>query len=247
MKEFIYDDTFEGLLTAIFYAFHCKEQCTITRKSKYILSLLTEPVEIFTEEDKFKNVYQTITHKLNSEVLENLYYLYLSEIDQCEDIALRYLNLCFTHGIKVNLAKNNDVIIAVDKCCRKVTLESHRFAGFVRFKEIGPLSYYASIEPDHNILPLLLGHFTDRFSAQNFIIHDVKRQIAIIYNRKEGIITHFSKEDGQNIEKLCNDSEFESLWKTFYNSVNIVERKNEKLRRQHMPKRYWKHLTEVKE
>ena len=29
------------------------------------------------------------------------------------------------------------------------------------------------------------------------------------------------------------------------NSVNIEERKNDRCRNQHMPKRYWKHLTEI--
>lgn len=247
MKEFIYDGTFEGLLTAIFYVFHCKEQCTIKRKAQYSPDLLSQPVEINTEEDKFNRVYEGITHKLNSEVMENLYYLYLSEMNNCEDVAVKYLRLCFTYGIKVNLAKNNDIIMLVDKYSRRVALEAERFAGFVRFREFAPLSFYASIEPDHNILPLLIGHFCNRFSDQNFIIHDVKREIAIVYNKKEGIITNFSKEHGDKIENFSNDSEFETLWKTFYNSVNIIERKNEKLRKLHMPKRYWSHLTEVKD
>ncbi|WP_160671439.1 TIGR03915 family putative DNA repair protein [Clostridium sp. C8-1-8] len=246
MKEFIYDGTFEALLTAVFYAFSSKEPCTIKRKFNYTPSLLNETVEIEFEKDKFDKVYYSIENKLSATTLENIYHLYLSEYEDCEDIILKYLKLSFKYGVKVNLAKNNDVIMLVDKYCRRVTYEAHRFTGFVRFKEIGHLSYYASIEPDHNILPIIITHFTNRFSDQNFILHDVKREKAIIYNRSESIIIDLSKADGFTIENSSNDSSFETLWKTFYTAVNIEERKNEKLRRHFMPKRYWSHITEVK-
>ena len=38
---------------------------------------------------------------------------------------------------------------------------------------------------------------------------------------------------------------FEDLWKQFYKSVNIEERKNPKCQKRMMPTRYWKHLTEM--
>ena len=85
-----------------------------------------------------------------------------------------------------------------------------------------------------------------RFSDQNFIIHDLKRNTAIIYNKKNVTITEFNKEDANIFLNSNSDGYFENLWKTFYSSVNIKERENPKLRRQYMPKRYWNHLTELK-
>ena len=35
------------------------------------------------------------------------------------------------------------------------------------------------------------------------------------------------------------------LWLRFYDSIAIDERKNEKLRIQNMPKKYWKNLPEM--
>ncbi|ADK16076.1 MULTISPECIES: TIGR03915 family putative DNA repair protein [Clostridium] len=244
MKEYIYDDTFEGLLTAIFYAYSCRENCIITKSRDYIPSFLNEILNIPTEYDKFDRVYKSIIKKLNKKVLTNIYYLYLCEISDSSSIALKYLKLCYKYGTNINLAKNNDIIILVDKYTRKVTSEAHNFNGFVRFKEIAPLSFYAPIEPDHNILPLILNHFTKRFSDQNFIIHDLKRELAIIYNKKAAIITEFKKEDAKILNSA--DGKFEALWKTFYKSVNIEERKNLRLRSRCMPRRYWNHLTEFK-
>ena len=246
MKEFVYDNTFEGLLTAIFYAYGCKEDCTITKSRDYIPSFLNERIDVKTENDKFNRVYNSILKKLNNMVLRNIYYLYLSDALESDDISLKYLKLCYNYGIDINLAKNNDTIILVDKYYKKVSGEAHMFTGFVRFKEIAPLSFYSSIEPDHNILPLILNHFTKRFSDQNFIIHDLKREIAIMYNKEQAIITKLKKEDALCFINSNNDLSFENLWKTFYNSANIKERKNHRLRNQHMPKRYWNHLTELK-
>lgn len=244
LKEFIYDNTFEGLFTAIFYAYSLKEDSIITKSRDYIPSLLNEVSDISTEDDKFERVYTSIIEKLNEEVLRNVYYLYLSDIIESDCLALKYLKLCYKHGVNINLAKNNDIIILVDKYTRKVSGEAHMFTGFVRFKEIAHLSFYSSIEPVHNILPLIVNHFTRRFSDQNFIIHDLKREIAIIYNKECAIITDFKKEDSKFIISSPVDNNFETLWKTFYKAVNIKERENHKLRNRSMPKRYWNHLTE---
>lgn len=246
MKEFIYDNTFEGLLTAIFYAYPEKEECIITPNKMYLPNLLFEAHNITTEGDKFNRVYKSIEEKLTFQVLKNIYYLYLSSHRDSKTLALQYLKLCYRYGSNVNLAKNNDIIIKVDRYCKQVSYEAHRFTGFVRFKEIGHLTFYSSIAPDHNILPLLINHFTKRFSDEYFIIHDTKREMAIIYDKKSAIITDFSNEQASLLTSANSDYKFESLWKTFYKSVNIEDRKNHRLRNQYMPKRYWDNLTELK-
>ena len=37
---------------------------------------------------------------------------------------------------------------------------------------------------------------------------------------------------------------FQRLWGTYFDSVNIEARANPRLHRQHVPPRYWRHLTE---
>ena len=138
MIEFSYDGSLEGLFTAIFYAYPCKDNCTINKLENYIPSLLNEIREITTEYDKFKRVYNSIIQKLNGKVLNNVYYLYLSEIDGVENIILDYLRLCYKYGTNINLAKNNDTIMLVDKYYKKVVQEAHMFTGFVRIKEMAP-------------------------------------------------------------------------------------------------------------
>lgn len=245
MKEYIYDGSFEGLLTAVFHAYPHSGECTVTRNREHVPNLVDDPIVVETSEELFQRVQKSIRGRLGHGVLKNVYYLYLSEIRGAEDLILRYLKLCYKQGPSINLAKNHDVIILVDKYTRRVGLEAHRFEGFLRFKEITPMNFYAAIEPDHNILTLIANHFTRRFSDQNFIIHDVKRKNAILYNRRDTVIYELSREQGWMIESRGDDRAFQELWKNFYQSVSIEERHNERLRRRLMPQRYWSHLTEL--
>lgn len=245
MKQFLYDSSFEGFLTATFYAYSEKEDCHITKFKDYVPNLIFEPIQINTELDKFERVYNSIKTKLSPNILRNIYYLYLSESPSCEDLALSYLRLCYQYGVNINLAKNNSIISSVDNLCRKVSHESHRFTGFVRFHEISPLCFYAQIEPDHHILPLIENHFTTRFSDQNFIIHDLKREMALVYNQSDSYLRKLTLEENDLLKSYISNDRFETLFKAFYNSVTIPERANPKLQKTFVPTRYWKHLSEM--
>ena len=72
MKNYLYDGSFEGFLTAIFYAYQDKESPLITRELNYIPNLLYEPIKVNVEQDKFKRVYTSIQTKLSTSILDCL-------------------------------------------------------------------------------------------------------------------------------------------------------------------------------
>lgn len=41
------------------------------------------------------------------------------------------------------------------------------------------------------------------------------------------------------------EKNYETLWRTYFEKVNVASRKNTRLFRQHMPERYWKYLSEL--
>jgi len=53
-------------------------------------------------------------------------------------------------------------------------------------------------------------------------------------------------EEAADSKAICHEDEslYQELWQVYFKSVNIAARKNMKLHIQHMPKRYWKFLTE---
>ncbi|MHC1749298.1 MAG: TIGR03915 family putative DNA repair protein [Cellulosilyticaceae bacterium] len=246
MKIYVYDGSFEGLLTAIFYSYKETTSLDFVVSSSHIPNLIDEYVTITTENDKFNRLYNSIDQKLSSDTLKNVYYLYLSEIEGSQKLIYDYLKLCFKHSSSINLAKNNDIIALVDKYVRRVSLEAHRYLGFVRFREITPGIFYSAITPDHNILSLIMNNFVRRFSDQYFMIHDLNRNMAIVYDLQDACLKEVSPDFNTKLSQtytMCDS--FEELFKTYYHATTIRERTNPRQQKSYMPTRYWKHIFEV--
>lgn len=245
MNIYLYDGTFEGLLTAIFYSFSDKDDLDIQRTANYQPTLLSMPHPIETEDDKVARVARSIQTKLSWQTWKRVYYLYLSDLPGCEYLIYRFLKLCYHEGDSIYRAKDHPVIHEVERTCYKVTYEAHRFKGFVRFVELAPLTFYSKIEPDHNILPLLARHFSQRFSDQKFLIHDLRRQYALVYDLHNVYFHDLTNEEARRLTAGCPNDPYHDLFAIFFDATNIPERYNPRLQRYWMPKRYWKHIDEA--
>lgn len=246
MRVFIHEPTFEGLLSAIYNAYYSSAKPdTIYSKLVYENNLIDEVVTINSDEEKFQKVYNAIINKISKDVLNKIYYVFLSETKESSNMIYNYVRLGFKLGKDVDLHKNNDIVLYMDKMSKRVHQERHRFTGFVRFKEINNI-LYSSISPDFNILPILADHFKNRLSNENFIIHDTKRDIALVYNKENYYLTNLSEAQKNILLNSPDKGEYEDLWKQYFESVNIKERKNSRLQKRMMPSRYWNNITEVK-
>ena len=86
-----------------------------------------------------------------------------------------------------------------------------------------------------------------RIKNEYFIIKDVGRGILSIYDKNKFVIV---REDEFLIATDSSSEEeekIEELWKLFYNTIGISARKNDRCRMNFMPKRYWKHMLEVRD
>ncbi|MDR3595218.1 TIGR03915 family putative DNA repair protein [Clostridium sp.] len=246
MNIYIYDDTFEGLLTAIYNAFYDKSlTVAIYDLNNYnnCPLLLGENIEVITNEEKYLKVKYAIINKIDFLAFKKLYMIYLSNHIDKAIIIFKYLKIAFELGHDVHSFLNIDTIRLVDNINRQVSMECHRFEGFIRFNYIDEKFLYSSIEPDNDILELLGDHFKNRFPGEYFIIHDIYREKALIYNT---ILYEIIKMNKDTYEKLkFHDDEYTKLWKAYFKSTTIEERKNLKLQCRMMPKRYWKHILET--
>lgn len=244
MTVYVYDGSFEGLLTVIYEVYYNKDKPEVVfKKEEYVHNFLHNVIEIFSDENKWKKVYEAIKIKISGAVLRNIYLLHLSELKNIERLIIEYTKLAFKIGKDVDLHMYNAMIFEVHKVIKKVEYEKHRVVGFVRFASIGESLFYSKIEPDHNILELIMPHFSQRFKEENFIIHDIKRKIGGIYSKEKGK-WHIHTLYLEDIPQINNDELYNKLWKEYFTSVSIKERKNHRLQKRMMPKRYWKHMSE---
>ncbi|MCM0649696.1 TIGR03915 family putative DNA repair protein [Clostridium swellfunianum] len=243
---YIFDGSFEGLLTSIYEAYYSKKKPEeIIPQWQFQATLLTEPIHIQTDIVKSKRVYEAIKTKISKDALKIIYHVYLSELEGCCTLIYNYIKLGFKLGSEIDLHLHRDCVLGMHNTEKKVTYECHRMLGFVRFKSIDNM-FYSAIEPDHNILGLIASHFASRLPNENWIIHDLKRNLALFYNKKEWIVTELTKVKAEDFIVMEEPELYETLWKEFYQTIAIEDRKNPRLQKRMMPARYWKHLTELR-
>ena len=122
---------------------------------------------------------------------------------------------------------------------------------FIRFSKSNDGLYYAIIEPDFNVLPLILSFFRNRYADMPWIIYDVKRKYGFYYDIVAVSEIEIDTTEQKNLQSSSltialdeRDELFKRLWKQYFKSTNIEARRNIKLHVQHVPKRYWKYLVE---
>lgn len=243
MINYIYDSTFEGLLTCIYEAFYRNETPSIIfSKLPMQENFLDKNIIIRTDTEKATKVYNSIIEKVSQLTLENIYHCFLSETETAGFWIYEYLKLGYKTGPNINLNLSDDRVLRIHKLAAKVTKETHLMLGLIRFKLLEENLFYSQMEPDNNILELISPHFADRMADQNWVIHDVKRGIGAMFNQHEWIITEVKTSELPNV----GDKEllFQNLWKQYFKSIAIANRVNPKLQRKIIPARYWKHLVE---
>lgn len=243
MLNYIYDGSFEGLLTCIYEAYYRHENPErIIPYEPAQFNMLDLNIKIPTDGEKASRVYNSILDKISSDALDNVYYAYLSEDPESGISIYEYLKLGWKMGARVDMFLSEDRVLKLHKIVQRVGAERHRMLGLLRFGECRDGIYYSQIEPDHNILQLIAPHFANRMADQNWIIHDIKRGLAAIYNMKGWVLTELELNSLPDMSS--REAFYQSLWKQYFRSISIESRTNLRLQVQHMPRRYWSHLVE---
>ena len=243
MLAYVYDGSFEGLLTAIHEAYYRKQKPELVLNKKNLqFSLLDEYVYIDTEPEKSDRVYGSICENISCESLQHIYHVFLSEHPEAGTIIYHYLKYGWKVGSKVDLHISDDRVLKVHEISLRVEHEIHRLMGFVRFRQVQGGLFYAPVRPDNNVVELLAPDFAERLADQSWIIHDVGRDIAALYNTRSWVISDFSVDELPTPTE--DETENRKLWKEFFDTLAIPSRYNPKLQRQLMPRRYWDYLVE---
>jgi probable DNA metabolism protein len=177
--------------------------------------------------------------------------MYLSDTAKAEEVMWQFVRHVFGNDRNVEEDYGHPAVWAVRQAAKRVKREAHRMEAFVRFKLTSDQLYYAIIEPDCDVLPLIAGHFESRYADQRWLIYDARRNYGIYYDLTTVAPVSVDFNQGRRatstlIAEISDEREefYQELWRRYFKSVTIDARKNVRLQLQHMPKRYWRHLTE---
>lgn len=240
---YLYNNSFLSLLTLIKYLIENKKKPLNIKNEYYEPSLLDKIVNLQLEEDnKIIDYWHSIT---SFKIIKIIYYIFLSNDENKELIIFYFLLNSIKYQDNIIYMRNLNCVNKSLKISHKVSNENHRFKGFTRFKELKNNILYAEISPDNNILFLLSHHFKNRLKNEYWIIKDTNHEIISLYDKKRFYIFDSNTLKIKNIELSDNEETIEILWKNFYQTIGIKERKNDRCRMNFMPKKYWKNIIEM--
>lgn len=258
MIVYTFDKTLDGLLSAVFDAFSLHQQPDMLLHEGAQLPLFCDEVhEVTTADERAQRVWKGLETRLSKEALRLITVSCLSELPELYNPLFHYICKVFrlpqgAPSIERNFSDPD--VLAVTNIGRRVMHERLRMMQFVRFQKAKDGTYLAVVSPDHNVLPLVIEHFSDRFRTHPWLLYDARRKYGFYHDQNEVTrITFdnsqplpFNMENGKLSEELLSDDDklFQDLWRTYFKAICIKERMNPRKQLSDMPRRYWKYMTE---
>lgn len=238
MLYYIYDGSFPGLLCALQRAVQDEVEPCIRAHGLEQRSLFAREIVIPTCSRQGEVFLKEVRETISSRAVQSLFYGFLSQERDCEQLLLKYLRRGNVLGRDMEYSMDATVW-AVQTMCDRVIKEKHRLHGLLRFQVLADSVLHAFCSPDHNIIALLAPHFVRRMPGEPWVIHDEKRGMAVFYDGKD-----WSLQEDRERPKGEEDS-YQSLWQTYMHHIAIPQRHNKALQTKAMPRRYWQYLPEM--
>lgn len=235
---YFFDGTKEGFLSAFWIAFS-DSNAVVTSKTAQ-LSLTETPVYVPTDHTRAERAKDRLL-SFDRYCMDDLDRLLRHGASDNEQTAFRYFRYLAHKKRPVRKQLAEPSVFNAVEYCKQIGLEVHRFHGFLRFMETDSGALYAPFSPDHDICDLLVPHFRNRLPQFPFVIHDVKRNKAAVYDGTHSFIAPLQSAD---VVVSADENAWQTLWKDYYEAVNIPDRQRLRQMRGYMPVRYWQFLPE---
>ncbi|HEY8402351.1 MAG TPA: DUF4130 domain-containing protein [Cytophagaceae bacterium] len=187
MVHIIYDGSFIGLINAYNYIFSNEITPTlIGRATNFQTNFLAKEVYINSEPNNYEQFLLFLTRKGLKYLEEPIYKTYLASPHGFEILIYNVIQEHLSErGEQLFWKKFERIIKKIDKAL--IQLESG-----IRFKEEKGYTFFASISPEYNLLPLLAKNLTKKF-PHTWVIYDEKRKYGLEYDLEKLECIQFSK------------------------------------------------------
>lgn len=182
---------------------------------------------------------------VSQEAFATARYAFHSQKAGIELLVWCYLSLGLQIGGRMCGMLAEEPVHSVNRIARHVSHEAHKYKGFVRFQEVEAGFLYARIEPEADILPFIAPHFVGRVGDRPWMIHDLCRHQAALYDLTSWRLIR-DVELTAEPTLTATEQDYAALWQRYFQRHAIIERHNPKLQQKHVPLRCRTHLTEFK-
>ncbi|WP_432713373.1 TIGR03915 family putative DNA repair protein, partial [Pedobacter sp.] len=192
-------------------------------KKLYQPDVFTAHFPVINDTQKADRVWKALQKKLDMGWMRRYYCCYLSEQPEAYSHLFELTCMLFKGPAGAENNYGDPSVLAVTQWAKKVEREKHRMEAFIRFQQTADGYFYCGIDPDFNVLPLIMGHFKTRYADQRWIIYDLKRNYGLHYDLEQVEEIHVSAEDFHRFKKpaaanLLSEQElhYGNLWKDYF-------------------------------
>lgn len=249
----LYKDGPDGLLCAMALIWEGRPAPdAIAAISRHSPDLFSNEESIPSDSHTAANFLKKLERETNRTIRNRVMYAACSGIGGFEKSLCDYIVLLRDRGLVVDGNFSHPAVAQVQRTGRQVAGEAHRLKGLVRFRELSTGLLWAPLSPDHHVLPFVAGHFRRRMPAANWVLHDVKRNEAILWDGQR-LIPAIPDDRLKEVSSIKDDvslplspaeKECAEYWRTFFKTIAVPGRTNPGLQRSNMPRRYWTWLVE---
>lgn len=251
MKQiYICSDTITGIYSALYDAWkeNRDKEAGIELRGKTQQQLFCEYTVVEENGEKALQLERMVKRYLGYNAYWDIYHALLSDDEQKGDAVFRTMQEArkIQNSTRIMDHLGNPDVAKVFQLSRSVSNEAHLYQEFIRFRELDSGLLFSEISPKAQVLTCIAEHFSDRFPLENWMIYDKTHQVFLVHQAGEQWKLVWGQElDGDAAVRISKkEKEYENLWKVFFDSIAIQERKNSRLQKTHLPLRYRTEMPE---
>ncbi|MBQ9534503.1 MAG: TIGR03915 family putative DNA repair protein [Clostridia bacterium] len=236
-----YDGSFEGLLCCVYRSYYERELPAGIESAGAEQMQLYAAIDVETDIAHSARVARAIREKISPQAYGLVRRAYFTCLEEREMHILRFLRLGFAKGGAVMQMTADARVNIIYRAVRNLALEKDHMSGFLRFSDYGGI-LFAQIEPKNDLLPLMAAHLRSRFGGEKYVVYDRAHGRALVHGDGTDALIEldgFEPPPADGAERHIR-----GLWRRFYDTVAVEGRENPRCRMSHMPKRFWKNMTE---
>ena len=237
------EDSFEGILTAVFVGWNLvrTDEVSIETKARSNMVLFAQYREVVTDLSKSVRVANGLI-KISEKAHYMTYMAAMADSDDKGTAIFGFIRRCFEIGERAVGDLHNRDVATVFELSRNVEREYWHYRGFLRFVKYNHF-LLGQYEPDNDIMILMADFFCDRLLQENFVIVDMNRHKAAVHAAGEYfVVCDADTELISELEMSDEERSIKEIFNTFQNTIGIESRRNLKLQQQNMPLRFRKYM-----
>lgn len=239
----------DAMLTCIYYAWTSRlghENIKLVFEPIEQMSLFNEYNHIDSETDKAEKVMTAVSQKISPLFYRELSYISMAYEDDVMDVIYHLMMLGFKFGPQaLDMYQYRDVM-RYREIKKRIESEVCRFKEVLRFHEVSKDVYVAHIEPKSQLIMAMGPIFSDRMPSEHWmIIDDIHKEAVVHPSDSMFYIKQLSETEYKSLLETeeANDN-YTDLWKLFFDSIAIKERKNTRCQNNLFPLWARKHAVE---